>query len=70
MKDPLENLLVVVSSAVVRSIPEILSKLTKTSQFFFFQFPNFLKCIFHFSLSDIFDMGLKFKETLFRYMIL
>lgn len=31
MKDPLEYLLVVVSSAVVRSMPEILSKLTKTS---------------------------------------
>lgn len=68
MKDPLEYLLVVVSSAVVRSMLEILSKLT--SFFFSFRFPNFLKCLFNFSLSKYFYMGPKFKETLFRYMII
>lgn len=69
MRDPLEYLLVVVSSAVVRSMPENLSNLT-TNFFFPFQFPNFLKCLFNFSLLKYFYMGPKLKETLFRYMII
>lgn len=61
MKDLWEYLLVVVSSAMVRSMSEILSKLT--TFFPFFQFANFLKCLFNFSLSKYFLIwGLNLKK--------